>query len=66
MGHLRPQPTTAGPSRRQACRPYRRATMARCRRRASHSAIERAGVTMFVAAVAVLAVLTGLLSAHAP
>jgi hypothetical protein len=38
----------------------------RCRRPASRSAIDRAGVTMFVTTVVVLAALTGLLSAHAP
>ncbi len=37
-----------------------------CRRRASRSATDRAGVTMFAIAVVVLAALTGLLSAHAP
>jgi hypothetical protein len=33
---------------------------------ASRSAIDRAGVTMFATAVVILALLTGLLSAHAP
>jgi hypothetical protein len=40
--------------------------MARYRRPASRSAIDPAKVTMFAAVVLILAVLIGLLSAHAP